>query len=293
MGVAGPDVRRRPLGGTRKRRERAWMARGSTARNRTHTAQANTRVDHMCTTGGTYPQVRTPQPHTLLVAGLSLDLVEWDAVIAGDGFDDALGREALALRVVEDVLQHLLRELGGDGHGVERRVRDDPRQCALELANVRDDPLREEIDDRRRDRDVLRLGLRTEDRDPRLEVRRRDVRDQTPLEPRAQPVFQLRDRFRRPVARENDLLALLVDRVECVEELFLRSLFAGDELDIVDEQDIDAPVALAEFLALLRADRIDELVGELLARGIHDALLWMARDHRVTDRVHEMCLSET
>ena len=228
----------------------------------------------------------------LLVAGLSLDLVERDAVIAGDGFDDALGREALALRVVEDVLEHLLRELGGDGHGVERRVRDDSRQCALELANVRDDPLCEEIDDRRRDRDVLRLGLRTEDRDPRLEVRRRDVRDQTPLEPRAQPVFQLRDRFRRPVARENDLLALLVDRVECVEELFLRSLFAGDELDIVDEQDIDASVALAEFLALLRADRIDELVGELLARGIHDALLWMARDHRVTDRVHEVCLSE-
>src|SRR2546430_12123585 len=70
------------------------------------------------------------------------------------------------------------------------------------------------------------------------------------------------------------------------------SLFASDELDVVDEQHIDAPVALAELLALLGPDRIDELVGELLARRIYDALLWMARDHRVTDRVHEMRLPE-
>jgi len=82
-----------------------------------------------------------------------------------------------------------------------------------------------------------------------------------PTRTRAQAVFQLRDRFRRPVARKNDLLAFLMDRVERVEELFLCSLFAGDELDIVDEQDIDASVALAELLAFCaRIELMNSLV---------------------------------
>ena len=83
-----------------------------------------------------------------------------------------------------------------------------------------------------------------------------------------------------------------MDRVERVEELFLRALLSGDELDIVDEEHVDAPVTLAELLALLCADRVDELVGELFARRVCHALLGVARDHRVADRVHEMCLPE-
>ena len=42
---------------------------------------------------------------------------------------------------------------------------------------------------------------------------------------------------------EDDLLAVLVDRVEGVEELLLGPLLVGDELDVVDEQQVDAPVA--------------------------------------------------
>ena len=66
---------------------------------------------------------------------------------------------------------------------MERGVRDDPGQRALELADVRHDPLREEIDHRRRHRDVLYLGLRAEDRDAGLEVGCRDIGDEPPLEP--------------------------------------------------------------------------------------------------------------
>ena len=84
-----------------------------------------------------------------------------------------------------------------------------------------------------------------------------------------------------------------MDRVERVEELFLRALFSRDELDVVDEEHIDPPVPLAELLALLRADRVDELVGELFARRVCDALLGVARDHRVSDRVHEVCLTQS
>src|SRR5256885_2371992 len=106
----------------------------------------------------------------LPVAGLSLDLVEWDAVVLRDGLDDAIGRKALAVRVVEKVLKHLLRELRRDRHGLERRERDDARERALELADVRHDPLSKEVDHRRRHRHVLRLRLGAKDRDPCLQI---------------------------------------------------------------------------------------------------------------------------
>ena len=178
------------------------------------------------------------------------------------------------------------------GHRAERRVGDDPRERPLELADVRHDPLREEVDDRRRHCHRLRLGLGAKDRDARLEVRRRDVGDQAPLESGAEPVLEPLDGLRGTVAREDDLLPLFVDRVEGVEELLLRPLFAGEELDVVDEEHVDPAIPLAELLALLTADRVDELVRELLARRVRDALLRVPRDHRMPDRVHEVGLPE-
>src|SRR5687768_3580620 len=226
----------------------------------------------------------------LLVPRLSPQLVGRHAVVARDGLDDAVGRERFLARVVEDVLEHLLRELRRDRDRAERRVRDDPRERPLELADVRHDPLREEVDHWRRDRHRLCLGLRAEDRDPRLKVRRRDIGDESPFESRAKSVLKALDGLRRPVAREHDLLPLRVDRVERVEELLLRALFTGQELDVVDEEHVDAAVPLTKLLALLTADRVDELVRELLARRVRDALLRVPRDHGVSDRVHQVGL---
>ena len=53
--------------------------------------------------------------------------------------------------------------------------------------------------------------------------------------------------MRRTVAREHNLLLSIVQRVESVEELGLRSFLADDELDVVDEEDVDAPVPFAEL----------------------------------------------
>src|SRR5258706_955669 len=83
--------------------------------------------------------------HDLLVARLPLELPDRHAVVLRDDLDDLLGRERLLPGVVEDVLQDLLRELGRDRHRVERGVSADARERALELADVRDDALREEV----------------------------------------------------------------------------------------------------------------------------------------------------
>ena len=84
-----------------------------------------------------------------------------------------------------------------------------------------------------------------------------------------------------------------MDGIEGVEELFLCALFAREELDVVDQEYVDAAIPLAELLALLAADRVDELVRELLARRVRNALLRVSGDHGVSDRMHQMRLSKT
>jgi hypothetical protein len=153
--------------------------------------------------------------------------------------------------------------------------------------------LGDELDDVRRDRDRALLGLGPEDRDPGLEVRRGEVRDQTPLEAAPEPLLERQDRLRRPIRAQDDLLAVLVDRVECVEELFLGPLLVGDELDVVDEEQVDPAVAGPELVDLALLDRGDELVRELLAGGIHHPLARELGDDLVADGVHQVGLAET
>ena len=121
------------------------------------------------------------------------------------------------------------------------------------------------------DVDPVDLHLLAQDRDARLEVRRLDVGDQPPLEAAAQPLLERRDVARRPVGREHDLRAGLVQRVEGVEELLLEALLALEELDVVDEQDVVGAVALLEALDPLVAQRVDEVVDEGLARHVAHA----------------------
>ena len=92
--------------------------------------------------------------------------------------------------------------------------------------------------------------------------------------------------------RQDDLLAVLVDRVERVEELFLGPFLVGDELDVVDEEQVDPPVAGPELVDLALLDRGDELVGELLARRVDDALARELGDDLVADGVHQVGLAE-
>jgi hypothetical protein len=53
------------------------------------------------------------------------------------------------------------------------------------------------------------------------------------VRPGAQLVGDVRDLVRLAVGREHELLVVLVERVERVEELVLRALFGGEELDVV------------------------------------------------------------
>ena len=103
-------------------------------------------------------------------------------------------------------------------------------------------------------------------------VRRLDLDDEPALEPRAQPLLEVRrGRAERRVAREHDLLPGLGQRVEDVEQLFLRALLAGDELHVVDEQRVGGAVARAPPLDRAVLERGDQLVDESLRADAGDA----------------------
>ena len=103
---------------------------------------------------------------------------------------DALGRDHPALRVVEHVREDGLGEVDGDGHAAHAGVGDDPIQGALELADVADDLAGDELEHVRRDGHAVLLRLGAQDGDARLEVGRREVGDQAPLEAAAQALLE-------------------------------------------------------------------------------------------------------
>ena len=135
-------------------------------------------------------------------------------------------------------------------------------------------------------------GFLPEDRYARFEVWCLDVRDESPFEARAQAVFKCLDLARMAVALQDDVFVCIVQRVERMKEFFLRVLLFGEELDIVDEQDVDVAVFLAERFGIAVSDGIDEFIRKFFARNVKDAHLGEFFQDLVPDGVHEMRLSK-
>ena len=108
------------------------------------------------------------------------------------------------------------------------------------------------------------LRLLLQNRQAHLDIGRLQVGHQAPLKPRNQPLLEVLDLAGRTVAGQHDLLVRLVQRIEGVEELLLNPLFAGQELDVVNEQHVGLPVFLAEAGELVVLDAVNVFVGKLL-----------------------------
>ena len=119
-----------------------------------------------------------------------------------------------------------------------------------------------------------------------------NVGGQAPFETRHEAGFQFLDFAGAPVAGEDDLLSRFKEIVEGVEELFLDTLFAGEKLDVVDQQHVDVPVALAEFREGILLERLDELVGEFFRRKVGDPRVGVGAENGVSDGVHQVGLTE-
>ena len=72
------------------------------------------------------------------------------------------------------------------------------------------------------------------------------------------------DFLRIAITREDDLLLAFEQRVEGVEELFLRALLAGEELDVVDQQRIERAIRLLELVDGVVLQRLHHIADEAL-----------------------------
>ena len=135
-------------------------------------------------------------------------------------------------------------------------MRDDADQGALERTDVLGDPAGDQLEHGGvGDRDLVQRGALAQDRDPGGEVRCGDVGHQSGLEPLAQTRLDPDQRPREPVTGDHELAAVLVERVEGVEELLLGPGLAGQELDVVDQQHVGVAVGALERLEPARRAR--------------------------------------
>src|SRR5438128_2063091 len=114
----------------------------------------------------------------VLRAFLATELVHRQLEALRDELLDTPDGDLRGFALREHVFQHVLGELHGEGPSGERGERDDPRQRAFQLTDVRGDARGDERQDLWvGDVDAVRLGLLAEDRDPRLEIGGLDVGD--------------------------------------------------------------------------------------------------------------------
>ena len=88
------------------------------------------------------------------------------------------------------------------------------------------------------------------------------------------------------------MFLLIVERVESVEELFLRALFSGDELNVVNEKEIHGAVAIAETDHAIEAQGIDHVVGEFFSADVGEAKRGIALLHHVANGLHQVSLAQ-
>ncbi len=110
--------------------------------------------------------------------------------------------------------------------------------------NVGANAFRDEEGDFLGQRDASGLRLADEDRHARLELRRLDRHRESPAEARFQALFEAVDFLRITIAREDDVMLAFQQRVERVEELFLRTILVREELNVVDQERIERAIRL-------------------------------------------------
>ena len=121
------------------------------------------------------------------------------------------------------------------------------------------------------------VHLATQDGQPRLEVGRRDVHQQPARQPRHQPLVQVGDLARRPVAGQHDLPLHRLQRLGEPQQLGLHLEVLGQELHVVEQQQVRLLRAAAERVDLARRHRGVVALDELLERQVLHPQAWLCR----------------
>ena len=119
---------------------------------------------------------------------------------------------------------------------------------------------------------AARGGLGAQDGAAQLGVRRLDLGAESARHARSEARVEIGNLLREPLGGEQHARAALRERFEGVQQLELGLALAADELDVFEHEQIAvAAVAGLELGGAVGADRRQQIVRELFARGEHDA----------------------
>ena len=124
--------------------------------------------------------------------------------------------------LLQNVLEQMLDDFLGQFLAAERRERRHAHERAFQPAHVGANAVGQEFENLIAQLDLQGLRFLAQNRQARLDVRRLQLRRQSPFEARNEPMFEVRDFRSGPIAREHDLFMSVEERVEGVEKFFLR-----------------------------------------------------------------------
>ena len=211
---------------------------------------------------------------------LRADLVSRNAEGARYLVNDAFHRDLRRHIVVQNVGNYLLRRRDGDLFVIEKILRLELFDRALELADIGFELGGDELADLVGEVDVEQLRLALDDGDARFDVGRLDVGDQILLKARAQTVGKGLDLLGRTVGGQHDLLVGVIERVEGVEEFLLHRLLAAEKLHVVHQQHIDL------------IERLDHLVDKIVDLDVADGLVGIILFDLVLNGKEQMGLAQ-
>jgi hypothetical protein len=136
-------------------------------------------------------------------------------------------------------------------------------------------------------------SLLLEDRETSLIVGFTDVHDDTPFESALETRFELSEFFRRTIPREDDLLPCFVEDIEDIIEFLLCRLFPGEKLDIIDDEHINATVAITEFIDTPTLDTRDIVREEPICGSVDYLFFFMPFAESISYPLQNMSFPES
>jgi hypothetical protein len=165
-------------------------------------------------------------------------------------------------------------------------------ECSPELADVLERDASQSLCDARVELLVAFIGLLANDRDPGLVLGRSDIDDQATRESRQEARVQTIDIGRRSVACQHDLAPCGGQLVERPQQHLLCFHLPGQELDIVEKEDLQVRVLVLERVSCARLERRLELLQVFLERHVLDLSVRFRLDRLVGNRRKNVRLSE-
>ena len=194
-----------------------------------------------------------------------------DVIMVRYFFLDRLDGNGLLALFLQDFAKQVFDDIEGQQFAGQLRVGGDTNVGPFESPNIGADPFCEKIEDCRRKGRTERFFLFLEDGEPGFNVRWAEVGGLPPFEARDESLFESGYFAGRAVAGHDDLLPGFVEGIEGMKELLLDTLFAGQKLNVINQQGLHPAVFIPEFGQLVFLKGCDELIGEALAGHVGDS----------------------